>query len=60
VYSGEAAVELAQDLRPDILIIDVIMLCVSGIDAAIKVQSMLPSCKILLFSGQAATSGSLE
>src|ERR1700758_4600583 len=55
VYSGEKAVETAKSLRPDMLISDVIMSDLNGIDAAIKIRGMLPSCKILLFSGQAAT-----
>lgn len=55
VYSGEKAVEIAQELRPDALISDVIMGGMSGIDAAIRVNEILPACKIILFSGQAAT-----
>jgi len=60
VYSGEKAVEAAETLRPDMLISDVIMTDLNGIDAAIKIRSMLPSCKILLFSGQAATADLLD
>jgi DNA-binding response OmpR family regulator len=60
VYSGEAAVETARQLRPDMLISDVIMNDMNGIDAAIKIRTMLPSCKILLFSGQAATADLLD
>ncbi len=60
VYSGEAAVETARQLRPDMLISDVIMNNMNGIDAAIKIRTMLPSCKILLFSGQAATADLLD
>lgn len=60
VYSGEKAVEAAQELRPDMLISDVIMTDLNGIDAAIKIREILPSCKILLFSGQAATADLLE
>ena len=37
------------------LISDVIMADMNGIDAAIKIRGMLPRCKILLFCGQAAT-----
>jgi CheY-like chemotaxis protein len=59
-YSGRKAVELAETLRPDMLISDVIMPDLSGIDAAISVRQMLPSCKILLFSGQAATADLLD
>jgi len=32
----------------------------NGIDAAIKIREILPSIKILLFSGQAATADLLE
>jgi len=60
VYSGEKAVETAKELRPDMLISDVIMTDLNGIDAAIKIREMLPSCKILLFSGQAATADLLD
>lgn len=60
VYSGTGAVEQAQSIRPDLLISDVIMPDMNGIDAAIKIRAALPSCKILLFSGQAATADLLE
>jgi CheY-like chemotaxis protein len=60
VYSGEKAVETAKTLRPDMLISDVIMTDLNGIDAAIKIRELLPSCKILLFSGQAATADLLD
>jgi CheY-like chemotaxis protein len=60
VYSGEKAVEAAKTLKPDMLISDVIMTDLNGIDAAITIRSILPSCKILLFSGQAATADLLD
>ena len=60
VYSGEKAVEMASTFAPDMLISDVIMADLNGIDAAIQVRSILPSVKILLFYGQAATADLLE
>jgi len=60
VYSGEKAVEMARNWMPEMLISDVIMTDLNGIDAAIKIRSLLPSCKILLFSGQAATADLLD
>jgi DNA-binding response OmpR family regulator len=60
VYTGEKAVEIAKTLRPDMLISDVIMTDLNGIDAAIRIREILPSCKILLFSGQAATADLLD
>jgi CheY-like chemotaxis protein len=60
VYSGEKAVELAASFTPDMLITDVIMADLNGIDAAIMIRALLPNIKILLFSGQAATADLLE
>ena len=60
VYSGETALSLAASFEPDMLISDVIMADLNGIDAAIQVLAMLPKIKILLFSGQAATADLLE
>ena len=60
MYSGEKALELASTFQPDMLISDVIMADLNGIDAAIRIRAMLPSIKILLFSGQAATADLLE
>lgn len=55
VYSGEQAVEMAESFQPNMLISDVVMGEMTGIDAAVAVRKKLPACKILLFSGQAAT-----
>jgi CheY-like chemotaxis protein len=60
VFSGEKAVELMETFSPDVLIVDVIMPGMTGIEVAIIVRDKLPACKILLFSGQAATSDLLD
>lgn len=60
VYSGEKALEMAQSFLPDMLISDVIMADLNGIEAAIRIRALLPKIKILLFSGQAATADLLE
>lgn len=60
VYSGTAAVESARRIQPDLIISDVIMQDMNGIEAAIQIRAFLPTCKILLFSGQAATADLLE
>lgn len=60
VYTGNSAVDQARSVRPDLIISDVIMPDMNGIEAAIKIRAMLPQCKILLFSGQAATADLLE
>ena len=60
VYSGEKAIESLDEFQPDMLISDVIMTGMTGIEAAIEVRTRLPKCKVLLFSGQAATADLLE
>src|SRR6266508_3974699 len=60
VYTGLEAVNLAHRIKPDLLVTDVIMPDMNGIEAAINIRGFLPSCKVLLFSGQAATAGLLE
>jgi CheY-like chemotaxis protein len=60
VFSGEKAVEALDTFKPDMLISDVIMTGMTGIEAAIITRTRMPNCKILLFSGQAATADLLE
>ena len=60
VYSGEKAIEALDGFQPDMLITDVIMTGMTGIEAAIATKQKMPNCKILLFSGQAATADLLE
>src|SRR5438309_1618804 len=60
VYTGKGAVEAARQRRPAIIISDVMMPDMNGIEAAIEIRSFLPECKILLFSGQAATADLLK
>jgi CheY-like chemotaxis protein len=60
VYTGTGAVEQARNLHPDLIITDVIMPDMNGIEVAINIRAFLPGCKILLFSGQAATADLLE
>ena len=58
--SGRELIALCQTCHPQLVITDIRMPDLNGIDAAIKIRSLLPSCKILLFSGQAATADLLD
>jgi CheY-like chemotaxis protein len=49
------ALERTQTVTPDLIITDVLMPQMSGIDLAIKVKELCPNCKVLLCSGQAET-----
>jgi DNA-binding response OmpR family regulator len=54
-YDGQSALGLASEIPPDLLITDVVMPGMSGIDLAIQLERAIPDCMVLLFSGQAAT-----
>lgn len=54
VYSGESAVERAKTLMPDVLIADMFMEKMSGVEAAAKIAEALPGCRVLLMTGQTA------
>jgi CheY-like chemotaxis protein len=56
VHSAERGIELAQQTAFDHLVTDVVMNGMSGIDAAIAIQQVLPNCRILLISGNNTTS----
>ena len=50
-YNGPEAMKLAEGFRPDCLLTSLTMSLLNGIDLAVAVEKMLPSIKILLFSG---------
>jgi CheY-like chemotaxis protein len=54
------ALAAARSKAPDLLISDVTMPGISGIDLAMKMRAQFPECKILLFSGHPATFGLIE
>jgi DNA-binding response OmpR family regulator len=54
-YDGDSALETALLMPPEMLITDVVLPGMSGIDLAITVKRIFPDCKIILFSGQAST-----
>jgi CheY-like chemotaxis protein len=59
-YSGQDAIDSLEKLQPDLLVTDVVMEGMNGIEAAIITRSRSPTCKILLFSGHATTADRLE
>jgi len=55
-YSGAEALEAARDRRPDIVLSDVLMPRMSGVELGIALRQEFPDIRLFLFSGQAATS----
>jgi CheY-like chemotaxis protein len=54
-YDGNGALETALLAPPELLITDVILGGMSGIELAITMRRIYPDCKVILFSGQACT-----
>lgn len=55
-YSAESALDLAHKFKPDILISDIIMGPMSGVELAVRLSTDLPTCRLILISGQSASS----
>lgn len=55
VSHGESAVKWAKMVLPDAVISDVVMPGMNGIETAKAIMQSLPNCRIILFSGQAAS-----
>lgn len=60
VDSGEAAVVAASTFHPDVAILDVVLSGINGIDAALAILKVQPTCRIILFSGNHETAAILE
>ncbi|MGH9600620.1 MAG: response regulator [Terracidiphilus sp.] len=54
-YDGSGALEAALLSPPELLITDVVLPGMNGIELAIQMRRIFPDCKALLFSGQACT-----
>ena len=48
--SGHEAVELAQALQPDVMLLDLSMPSGNGLDAIVRIRSLAPRCRILVLS----------
>jgi CheY-like chemotaxis protein len=55
VYNGAEAIQRAAKSQFDMLISDVVMPGMNGIDAAIEICKLIPTCKVLLISGNNRT-----
>jgi CheY-like chemotaxis protein len=59
-HDGESALQICRRKNPDLILSDVVMPGMNGIELAIAVRQQFPGCHILLFSGQAETAEILE
>lgn len=58
--NADSAIALAQTFRPDIVISDVVIPGRNGVETGIRIRELLPQCRVILFSGQAATADLLK
>jgi CheY-like chemotaxis protein len=54
-YGGQQAIDTARRSSPELILSDVLMPHIDGVEAAIQIRAFLPETRIVLFSGQAAT-----
>jgi CheY-like chemotaxis protein len=59
-YDGSSALELAAVIPPELLITDISMPGMSGIELALAMVHAIPDCKVLLFSGHASHADLIE
>jgi CheY-like chemotaxis protein len=59
-YSGESAIESAREQCPDVVLSDVIMPRLNGVETVLKIRELCPHTRILLLSGNAATADLLR
>ncbi len=54
-HDGRAAVDLARDRRPDVVLMDIAMPVMDGIDATREIRAELPDTRVIVLTGSAAT-----
>ena len=60
VYNAAEAIASAEESSPDVLISDVVMPGLNGIELSTYFATHWPACRVLLMSGNASTTGLLE
>ncbi len=58
--NGQEAIEKAQQLHPDLIVMDLSMPVMNGLDAARVLRRMMPTVPVILFSAYSGQLGSEE
>jgi len=59
-YNAEVALEIGLKTPPDLLLTDVMLPLMNGVQLAIQLRNHIPAIRVLLLSGQAGTSKLLK
>jgi CheY-like chemotaxis protein len=59
-YSGEQALEILENLRPDLLLADIVMYEINGVEVAMAARQRWPDCIIFLTTGHWGNLGLIE
>ena len=51
-WSGPDAIRMAENLEPDLILLDVDLPEINGIQAAEQIRQLVPKCKIIFLTGQ--------
>jgi DNA-binding NtrC family response regulator len=60
LYNGPDAIALCRRKPCDVLLTDVMMNPMNGVDTALAIRQICPTCKVLLFSGNPDTATRVE
>lgn len=60
VYSAEQAADIVSNWLPGLVILDVVLPGMNGIDFAIQLKASCAECRVLLFSGQQDTAALMQ
>jgi CheY-like chemotaxis protein len=58
-YDGLSGLRQCEDFRPQVVIADVFMPGMNGVELAIVIQQLYPVCRVMLFSGGEASAAAL-
>jgi len=59
-YNGPRAIEIAKNWSPDLLLADIIMPGMNGVEAALEISALVPACRLLFISGDLGTADLLD